>query len=137
MRSIRGSLDQLQPLIDVTIAAYGAPHSGTYRALIDTGATRTSITKRVIEAHGLPARGKLLVGSATNSPERRSAYGYALGLFCDTNAGERTLYVIDHEFVAPWFFDNGNFDVLIGMDIISRGTLTMHPTGEFTFAFDF
>jgi hypothetical protein len=50
---------------------------------------------------------------------------------------DHTLYVIGHEFVAPWFEDNGNFDVLLGMDILSQGKLVFEPGGEFSFDFDF
>lgn len=85
----------------------------------------------------LQAKAKLLVGSVTAAPERRQAYGYSLGLFCnDAGTGQHTLYVIPHEFVAPWFIDNGNFDVLLGMDILSQGRL-LFEKGAFSFAFNF
>ena len=42
----------------------------------------------------------------------------------------KTLYVIEYEFVAPWFEDNDNFDVLLGMDILSQGRLTFEPGGD-------
>ena len=140
MRSIQGSLDQLQPLVDVSIG--GSPDRAglrrTCRALIDTGATRTCLTQGLISELGLESKAKLLVSSATTGPERRRAYGYTLGLFCvDEVIGGKTLYVIPHEFVAPWFEDNGNFDVLVGMDILSRGRLVFEPSGDFSFQFDF
>jgi hypothetical protein len=140
MRSIHGSLDQLQPLIEVSI---GPPPgiSGdrkTCRALIDTGATRTCLTQSLIGRLKLEAKSKLLVASATSGPERRRAYGYSLGLFCsDTDNGVKTLYVIGYEFVAPWFEDNENFDVLLGMDILSQGRLAFERGGVFSFEFDF
>jgi len=81
---------------------------------------------------------KLLVASATSAPERRRAYGYSLGLFCSLEDSDiRTLYVIPHEFAAPWFQDNSNFDVLLGMDILSQGTLLFEKSGAFSFSFDF
>lgn len=80
----------------------------------------------------------MLVASATSAPERRRAYGYSLGLFCTTDHEDaRTLYVLPYEFVAPPFVDNDNFDVLLGMDILSQGRLLFEPSGEFSFAFDF
>lgn len=110
----------------------------TYVALIDTGATRTCITQRVISRLSLEAKTKLLVASATSAPERRRAYGYSLGLFCSDEHDEaKTLYVIPHEFVAPWFADNGNFDVLVGMDILSQGRLVFESNGSFSFTFRF
>lgn len=140
MRSIRGSLNQLQPLVEVSI---GPPPgvAGSREAcvaLIDTGATRTCLTQSLIGKLNLEAKSKLLVASATSGPERRRAYGYSLGLFCTTAEDSvKTLYVIEHEFVAPWFTDNGNFDVLLGMDILCRGRLTFEPGGDFRFDFEF
>jgi hypothetical protein len=140
MRSIHGSLNQLQPLIDVSIGAPSGDglHRETYRALVDTGSTRTCITRRVIARFAVEAKAKLLIASATSGPERRRAYGYSLGLFCtDEETEHSTLYVIPHEFIAPWFVDNDNFDVLLGMDILSRGQLIFQPNGAFTFSFSF
>jgi len=140
MRSIHGSLNQLRPLIEVSI---GPPPGAdglreTCLALIDTGATRTCLTQSLIGKLGLEAKAKLLVASATSGPERRRAYGYTLGLFCsDENQGAKTLYVIGAEFVAPWFQDNGNFQVLLGMDILSRGRLSFQMGGDFSFEFSF
>lgn len=65
------------------------------------------------------------------------AYGYSLGLFCEDGSGAKSLYVLPYEFVAPWFLDNGNFDVLLGMDILSQGELLFHRGGRFRFTFDF
>lgn len=138
MRSIHGWLDQLQPLIPVSIGAPASPAERyTYTALIDTGATRTCITRTVIAALSLQGKRKLLVSGETSSPERRMNYGYSLGLFCGDAVGANSLYVIPHEFVAPWFLENGNFDVLLGMDVLSQGRLIFEPGGQISFSFDF
>lgn len=138
MRFIHGSLNQFQPLIDVSIGAFQSSDRTTVTALIDTGATRTCLTPRLIQHFALPAKSKMLVASATSPPERRRAYGYSLGLFCNGPNGEgRTLYVLPYEFVAPPFVDNENFDVLLGMDILSQGRLVFEPGGDFSFAFEF
>ena len=138
MGSIHGSLDQLQPLATVSVGLYESPAPRlTCAALLDTGATRTCLTAKVIAQLGLPARGKLLVSSATSYPERRRAYGYSLGLFCQTPTAAQTLYVLLFELVAPPFQDNDNFDVLLGMDILSRGRLVFEPDHTFAFTFDF
>lgn len=139
MRSIQGSLSQLQLLVEVSIGARAEPGAvrRTYTALIDTGATRTCLTQRIIKELQLEPRSKLLVASATSGPERRRAYGYSLGLFCSYEEGVQTLYVVPHEFVAPWFSDNENFDVLLGMDVLSQGRLIIEPSGKFSFSFSF
>jgi len=141
MRSIRGSLNQLQPLIDVSIGRVGDIHFDreTYLALIDTGATRTCITGNIIRRFDLQPVSKLLVASATSAPERRRAYEVSLGLFCSSDVmhSETTsLYVLNQPFVAPIFIDNNNFDVLIGMDLISQGRLVFEMGGDFSFKFD-
>ncbi len=140
MRSIHGLLDQLQPLVEVSIGPPPgvAGHRETCHALIDTGATRTCLTQSLIGRLNLEPKSKLLVASATSAPERRRAYGYTLGLFCtEAGNGINTLYVIGFEFVAPWFENNQNFDVLLGMDILSQGKLIFEPGGAFSFDFDF
>ena len=137
MRSIRGSLNHLQPLIAVSVGRYDSIAARvTCTALIDTGATRTCLTARTIERLDLPPRGKLLVSSATSFPERRRAYGYSLGLFCKSEAAGETLYVLPFELIAPPFIDNDNFDVLLGMDILSRGRLMFERDQTFEFTFD-
>lgn len=139
MRSIRGSLVNLQPLIPVSIGKFDASlhERVSVQALIDTGATRTCITTTLIDQLGLEPRGKMLVAGATSYPERRRAYGYSIGFYCDDEAAQQqTLYVLPHEFIAPSFQENGNFQVLLGMDILSRGSLSFQR-GAFEFAFDF
>ncbi|MES2339830.1 MAG: retropepsin-like aspartic protease [Pseudomonadota bacterium] len=140
MRSIHGSLSFLQPLIQVSIGPFGGAFGDreTCTALIDTGATRTCLTPRLIQKFGLQPKSKLLVSSATSAPERRRAYSYSLGLFCNEGAaGLQTLYVLPYEFIAPPFIDNDNFDVLLGMDILSQGRLVFEADGSFLFDFTF
>jgi Aspartyl protease len=140
MRSIRGSLNQYQPLIDVSV---GNPDLNinsrkTCQALIDTGATRTCITQRLVEQLGLPARQKVLVASATSFPERRRAYEFSIGLFCRSEiTTETALYVVPSLLVAPVFQNNSNFDVLLGMDVLSQGRLIFDVGGDFSFSFSF
>lgn len=140
MRSIHGSLEQLQALIDVSIARFdNAGDRQTYRALIDTGATRTCITPKIVRRFDLPPVMKLLVAGANSHPERRNAFEFSLGLHhavADGGGFRQSLYVIDHPFVAPDFRDNENFDVLHGMDVLSQGRLVI-DRNEFRFEFAF
>ena len=138
MPSIRGSLEHLQPLVDVSIGSgqHGVERR-TYRGLIDTGATRTCLTRRVIAAHALEPRVRMLVQSARTGPERRWAYAFSLGLFCQTEdrlGAATTLFVLAGEFAAPDFQDNDNFDVLIGMDLLSTGRFVIDRQA-FSFTF--
>lgn len=143
MPSIRGSLRNFQPLVEVNVAPIvdaghvGHPTNESYTALIDTGATKTCVTRAVIERLGLRPVGRVLVASAT-AIERRRAYGFSLGFYCDVEddlGGARTLFSFPLDIGGPDFVSNSNFDVLIGMDIISRGRLVFEPGGSFEFRF--
>lgn len=138
MPLIRGSLRHLQPLVHVSVGRSAeAPDRETYRALIDTGATRTCIARRIIERHQLEPRARMLVQSASSAAERRRAYAFSLGVFCETadHLGlAKTLYVLPGELVAPDFQDNESFDVLIGMDFLSLGRFVLERQ-DFTFEF--
>ena len=48
----------------------------------------------------------------------------------------RSLNQLQPLIVAPVFIDNHNFDVLIGMDLISHGRLVFEVGGDFSFKFD-
>ena len=138
MPLIRGSLDHYQPLIDVSIArSVGSDDRESYRALIDTGATRTCISRQIVERHDLDFRTKVLVQGADSMPARRPAYAFSLGLFCETTdrLGEATtLFVLPQELIAPAFLERAGFDVLIGMDFLSTGKLLIDRQ-EFSFEF--
>lgn len=80
----------------------------------------------------MPARRPLLnVAALTNSHLACSARKSA------TTGTTQTLYVIERPFIAPLFKDNDNFDVLLGMDLLSLGRLVFEANGEFSFSFDF
>lgn len=72
----------------------------------------------------------MLVAGANGWPERRPAYAFSIGL----HASGGTLHVFDEEFVAPDFYDNDTADVLIGMDLLTRGRLVIERA---RFSFDF
>jgi hypothetical protein len=138
MPSIRGSLSHYQPLIDVSIGrSVSSTDRESYRALIDTGATRTCISRQIVERHELEFRTKVLVQGADSMPARRPAYAFSLGVYCQTadRLGDATtLYVLPHELVAPAFLERAGFDVLIGMDFLSTGKLIIDRQ-DFSFEF--
>jgi hypothetical protein len=141
MHLIRGRLTLLQPLIDVFVAPPGsAAQSGEHLiGLLDTGCTRTCVTRSVAGRLGLLPVTKLLVASPTET-QRRKAYEFQLGFYCERDSGpawnaERTLFMLPKPVIGPDFVDNPNFDVLIGMDLISQGRLVFERGGDFTFTF--
>lgn len=135
MPLIRGRLTLLQPLVDVHLAPVGRPGEIGHHlvGLIDTGCTRTCITRSVVERLSLPPVTKLLLVSPTET-QRRKAYEFQLGFYCeleDRFGQSRGLFMLPDPIIGPDFVDNPNFDVLIGMDVISRGKLTFERGGEF------
>lgn len=101
----------------------------TLRGLIDTGAGGTCITRSAARAMGLRPRGKKGVGGVS-SIEVHNRYRFVLGALYE-DRGERGYFWFD-EVNGVDFRDNGDFDVLIGMDVIGQGDLTIRRDGRFT-----
>ncbi|SEM88968.1 Aspartyl protease [Sphingomonas gellani] len=99
------------------------------RGLIDTGATKTCISRSAAKQIGLRPRGKLNLGGVS-SIEQHNRYRFVLGALYD-DKGARGYYMFD-EVSGVDFRDNGDFDVLIGMDVIAQGDLTLTRAGTFT-----
>ena len=98
------------------------------QALIDTGASQTSISPQLAAHLAIPPRGKIKVRGATGAMPVNS---YHVDLML--SFGPQSI-------VAPGLdvceFDPGSapFQVLIGRDILCRGVLTMDFDGHFTFS---
>lgn len=98
-----------------------------FRALWDTGASKTCITPRVATALSVPAIGKGIMVSAT---ERREVNIYACSLILPNNMVVGFLEVMEmpHE--------SDGVDLLIGMDIIRAGDFCItNQNGRTKFTF--
>ena len=101
------------------------------KALIDTGATNTCLTPSAVEQLDILPVGMVEV-MGIHGVEVVKQYCFQLG-FMDykqemkifTNPIEGTLLGIE----------NPGFDVLLGMDVISQGTLWVRPNGDWSFEF--
>ena len=107
----------------------GASSVSVHRGLLNTGASTTCITRRAAQRIGLRPRGKRRVASVT-SIEYHNQYLFGLGAFYEADDA-RGYYMFD-EVLGVEFRDNDDFDVPIGMDVITRGDLTLFRSGEFT-----
>lgn len=115
------------------------PNLQVLRALIDTGATTTCITENAAKKLSLQPSGVVGVqgvGGATYHP----SYIFKIG-FVDLQQDELgyqnpQFYLFDKEIEGPQF-DCGKeeFDVLLGMDILRFGTLTVSNSGNFKFSY--
>lgn len=90
-----------------------------FNAIWDTGATNTCISKRVAEQCGLEPTG-MTTASGVSGVSNRSTY--LISLMLPNKVGIENLRVIDAD------LGEGN-DLLIGMDIISRGDFAVSSHG--------
>lgn len=109
------------------------------RALIDTGADVTSITEKAAQKLGLEPSGVVPiqgVGGVSFHP----SYIFKIG-FVDLRQDELgyqnpRFELLDEEIEGPEFdCGDADFDVLLGMDVLSIGTLTVSNKGTFRFSY--
>jgi hypothetical protein len=119
--SIEGKHDGRSILLDVAILAARDPMDITHRVytgLLDTGATKSWITPRVINDLQLSELGKETVSVATE--ERLvTTHIFRVGLFPPAINSVSMPYVFP-EIVGCCLKQTIKFDVLIGMDILSQ-----------------
>lgn len=137
MPSIRGSLSNGQPLVEVLIGSSLEPnrlHACT--ALIDTGCTITGIARGVVETLGLRHVTRKLVVTPLGEA-RRKAYPFSVGFLTEgdgTLGARRSPFYFPEPVLGADFVENSNFDVLLGMDILGAGRLVFEH-GRFEFSF--
>lgn len=123
------------PLINVGVLQPGllAPSGGSavtaFPALIDTGASSTCISPSVAQTVGLQAIGMRPMTSATQSVPVNV---YLVDLFLPFgNAG----FIVSAAQVLEFAPAGGSpFQILLGRDILCRGTFTLSFDGHFTFS---
>lgn len=103
----------------------------TYGAIFDTGCTCTSISKNVVRDLGLVSYSKVPVAGITGTV-LKNVYSCRFGF--EEDKGHINIH---HQPIECMEFDNSGFDidVLIGMDVITMGELTVHRYPAFTFKY--
>lgn len=143
MRRIEGRLENARVRMQVGIRrfqAFADPSSGAsfeyfpFMALVDTGARRTCVSQNVVQQVGLQRCGRVDVWNIKRS-ETHWTYLFNLAFLpTHDDAGELS--------VQSWFgydaeiegIDVGNhpyFDVLIGMDVLSKFDFCIFRSGAF------
>ena len=111
-------------------SAIGSKNEGRiFKAIWDTGATGTSISKRAVNLLGLQPTG---IGTVfgVNSPEGKEANTYKVNLILRNEVRMLDWTVVE----ADGLVKSG--DLLIGMDIISRGNFVVSTLkGKTSFSF--
>jgi hypothetical protein len=106
-----------------------------FTALIDTGARRTCISQNVVDRLGLERQGRMEVGNVKRT-ELHWTYLFYVGIWPDTVAGPpSTPFGIGEEIEGIDMGDSRYYDVLLGMDVISQGSLHLEQDGSFELAF--
>jgi hypothetical protein len=116
-----------------------------YRALIDTGATSTMITRNVVSELALQPATKLPYHSkdgliwTTAYLFHVAFYGEKVALPGDSEEdGEslvESIHVCTRVITGGEISNQPSFDVPLGMDVITTGTLNIHKDGTFYFVF--
>jgi hypothetical protein len=136
MPCLSGRFDPgIGPLINIGIIPAGvftpsySEKITTFPALIDTGASVTCISQNVAQSVGLQPIGMRPMVSATHSVPVNV---YLVDLFLPFGAAG---FIVQGAQVME-FFPEGSapFQMLLGRDIICRGTLTLSFDGHFTFS---
>jgi predicted aspartyl protease len=107
-----------------------------YTALIDTGASCTCITPKVVSDVGLTPIGKQSVGGVHGRKAVNQYLFQVAFLFPQSQAatGAVTANAVAIPVTGVEFDSPGGFDVLLGRDVICRGILHISWDGHGTFA---
>lgn len=108
-------------------------------ALVDTGAQITCITQSAAMKIGLVPVGTLLIqGVGGLAPHNYYIFKIGFNRIVENEVGlSPDVHLIDKviEGAELVFGPNAPFDVLLGMDVISTGTLTISNSGRYRFSF--
>jgi hypothetical protein len=111
-----------------------------FRALVDTGAQRTMISPDVVSRLGLNPIGKIPVRSAGGTVVHHDGYPFNVAFVVTNPAigggiGGSMLYTLGKPIWGPEIpSTGGSFDVLMGMDVISSGSLKIEGDGTFSWS---
>lgn len=135
MRSIRGVRQHRRILVPVAVFPSRNPDltHETFDALLDTGATASWISSKIVQRFGLESIGKKPVIVATEL-RQRPAFVFRLGLLGD-DAPPSTLPIVFAETIGFEISQAEGFDVLLGMDVLSQTDFAMFRDGSWELKF--
>jgi hypothetical protein len=116
-----------------------------FQALVDTGASSTAISAKVAAAVGLQPVGKMRVFGVAGS-QYHNFYTFHVGFLVGaitpaTGAGQSQHFqgqvAVFNDVIqgAELALGQGGFEVLLGMDILGKGSLAVEGSGTFSFSF--
>lgn len=151
MPAIRGRHNKSQIFLDVVVIdvrsdSVSLPAVGDLsitleplRALVDTGATATSITPQAAAKLNLRMAGRrtvLTAGGPTDVPFYFFQVGFSFPTPVEPISHAAPFEVLPDPVIgSTLIFDGSPFDILLGMDVITQGDLKVFKNGEFVFDF--
>ena len=131
----------LQPLVPIApeLSPTAQPISipiREYKALIDTGAQRTCLTKATVQKEQLAAHGKRSIQNVHNV-QVHYLYWVNLGFWCEDSTpigaqeSHRTYFALPSPTEVIDIASNYWFDAIIGMDVLRRYDLLIEASGHF------
>jgi len=108
-----------------------------FKALVDTGSQTTCISRAVAESLGIKPIGKVPIRGVAGG-SYHNYYLFKVGFPFGNLEGDGTVTSLHISSVAVEGVEmtvGGNFDVLLGMDIIGLGSLKVDGDGSFSFSF--
>lgn len=136
MRSIRGRTEGRRILLPVALFSSRDATNltfGNYTALLDTGATASWISSKIVHQFALAPITKKPVVVATEI-RVRPAYVFRLGLIGDDEPST-SLPIVFAEIMGFEINQADGFDVLLGMDVLSQTDFSMHRDGSWELRF--
>jgi predicted aspartyl protease len=104
-------------------------------ALLDTGATLTAIAPQLADSMGLVPVGRRILDTAAGT-RRANAYNFTLGFRLPHQDGmAQSPLFLPNELYGIDFTKGIAFDVLIGMDVLSKGEFQMDSKFRWVFRF--
>ncbi|MBI4082743.1 MAG: aspartyl protease family protein [Candidatus Lambdaproteobacteria bacterium] len=109
-----------------------------YNALLDTGATSTCISPRVVQEVGPKPTGKAQMIGATGV-EAKNTYHFGVGFLLNPvqqpsglMAGNLSVMELDG---MEFSYEGTGFDVLLGRDVLCKGAFSLSFDGHFILSF--
>ena len=115
--------------VAAAVEADGSELDHRFMALVDTGATMTAVTSRLVGHVGATPVGRSSFVPASGEPVETNLFGLHLTIPVDTPTDEgdvRTFAVGGPLVVFELPYHPPDYDVLLGMDVLSMFHITMH-----------
>lgn len=136
MQEISWRHDRSRLMLDAAVMPpVGAPNEMTVsavQALLDTGATSSGLTGRIAKKLDLPSLGKKPVQTAGGLIQT-DRFAFRVGFYMSVPPTLPNM--LDGTIFGIGLADVDSFDIIIGMDVIGRNYLELHPDGRCRFRF--